>query len=180
MVHWYSKVTIILKKNKNTKETIIVRRREYCIRFFVVVVTNQKVTTRLKHDKKRPNSNSNSYCCLRNDICTTTLWQPFDNFLSHTRIILLFSLFLFLSHLFLTNEKRGKKKLSHKLSKKSCSDITTLSLFWSHSLSPPPNVTAVGVFNSRRRRIRRQNKRSPRLTSSSHYFFPSYQRRRHH
>jgi len=37
------------------------------------------------------------------------LWQFFDNFLSHTYIILLFSLFLFLSPLFLTNEKREKR-----------------------------------------------------------------------
>jgi len=44
-----------------------------------------------------------------NDICTTILWQLFDNFLSHTRTIILFSLFLFLSPLFLTNEKREKR-----------------------------------------------------------------------
>jgi hypothetical protein len=31
MLHWYSKVTIILRKRKNGKETIIVRRREYKI-----------------------------------------------------------------------------------------------------------------------------------------------------
>jgi len=36
--------------------------------------------------------------------------QPLrDNFLSHTHIILLFSLFLFLSPLFLINEKREKR-----------------------------------------------------------------------
>jgi len=36
--------------------------------------------------------------------------QPLcDNFLSHTHIIILFSLFLFLSPLFLTNEKREKE-----------------------------------------------------------------------
>ena len=29
MLYWYSKVTIILRKRKNAKETIIVRRREY-------------------------------------------------------------------------------------------------------------------------------------------------------
>jgi len=28
-MHWYSKVTIILRKRKNGKETIIVRRRKY-------------------------------------------------------------------------------------------------------------------------------------------------------
>jgi len=39
-------------------------------------------------------------CFMRNDICTTTLSQLFDNFLSHTHIIFLFSLFLFLSLLF--------------------------------------------------------------------------------
>jgi len=42
--------------------------------------------------------------------------QHFDNFLSHIDIILLFFLFFFLSPLFLINEKREKKKLSHKLS----------------------------------------------------------------
>jgi hypothetical protein len=31
MLHWYSKVTIILRKRKMGKETIIVRRREYII-----------------------------------------------------------------------------------------------------------------------------------------------------
>jgi hypothetical protein len=29
MLHWYSKVTIILTKRKNGKKTIIMRRREY-------------------------------------------------------------------------------------------------------------------------------------------------------
>ena len=29
MLYWYCKVTIILRKRKNTKETIIVRRRDY-------------------------------------------------------------------------------------------------------------------------------------------------------
>jgi len=28
MLHWYSKVTIILRKRKNVKQTIIVRRKE--------------------------------------------------------------------------------------------------------------------------------------------------------
>jgi len=28
MLHWYSKVTIILRKMKNTKETIIMRQKE--------------------------------------------------------------------------------------------------------------------------------------------------------
>jgi len=32
MLHWYSKVTIILRKIKNAKETIIVRRREYLLK----------------------------------------------------------------------------------------------------------------------------------------------------
>jgi len=45
----------------------------------------------------------------RNDICTTILWQSFNNFISHTHIILLFSLFLFLSPLILTNKKREKR-----------------------------------------------------------------------
>jgi len=31
MLHWYCKVKIILRKRKNTKETIIVRWREYRI-----------------------------------------------------------------------------------------------------------------------------------------------------
>jgi len=51
--------------------------------------------------------------------------QLFDNFLPHTHIILLFSLFLFFSSLFLTNEKRGKKKLSPKVVSNGCSNITT-------------------------------------------------------
>jgi len=29
MLHWYCKVTIILRKRKNAKETIIMRRWEY-------------------------------------------------------------------------------------------------------------------------------------------------------
>jgi len=41
--------------------------------------------------------------------------QLFDNFLSHTHIILLFSLFLFLSPLFLTNEMREKRSYHQKL-----------------------------------------------------------------
>ena len=32
MLHWYCKVTIILRKTKNAKETIIVRQREYKIK----------------------------------------------------------------------------------------------------------------------------------------------------
>jgi len=44
----------------------------------------------------------------RNDICTTILQQLSDNFLSHTHIMFLSSLFLFLSLLFLTNRNRGK------------------------------------------------------------------------
>jgi len=56
-----------------------------------------------------------SHLQLRNDICTTTLWQFFNNFLSHTHIIILFSLFLFLSPLFLTNEKREKRSCHQKL-----------------------------------------------------------------
>ena len=31
MMHWYFKVTIILRKRKNVKEIIIVRRREYVV-----------------------------------------------------------------------------------------------------------------------------------------------------
>jgi hypothetical protein len=38
MLHWYSKVTIILRKRKNVKETIIVRRREYMCDFLSVVL----------------------------------------------------------------------------------------------------------------------------------------------
>jgi len=45
----------------------------------------------------------------RNDICTFILWQHFDNFISHTHIMHLFFLFLFLSLLFLINKKRGKE-----------------------------------------------------------------------
>jgi len=31
-MHWYSKVTIILKKRKMSKKTIIMRRKEYILR----------------------------------------------------------------------------------------------------------------------------------------------------
>ena len=34
MLHWYCKVTIILRKRKNDRETIIVRRREYLVSTF--------------------------------------------------------------------------------------------------------------------------------------------------
>jgi hypothetical protein len=54
----------------------------------------------------------------RNDILTTTFWQLLDNFLSHTHMILLSSLFLFLSPLFLTNkkwEKQGCQQSCHQI-----------------------------------------------------------------
>jgi len=44
-----------------------------------------------------------------NDICTTIFWQFLNNILSHTHMLLLSSLFLFLSQLFLTNKKREKQ-----------------------------------------------------------------------
>ena len=51
-----------------------------------------------------------------------------DNFLSHTYIILLFSFFLFLSPLFLTNKKREReRKIVTKVVSNNCSNITTLS-----------------------------------------------------
>jgi len=34
MLHWYCKMTIILRKRKNVKETIIMRRREYLLNLF--------------------------------------------------------------------------------------------------------------------------------------------------
>jgi hypothetical protein len=46
---------------------------------------------------------------LRNDILTTIFWQLLDNFLSHTHMMLLSSLFLFLFPLFLTNKKWEKQ-----------------------------------------------------------------------
>jgi ABC-type Na+ efflux pump permease subunit len=45
----------------------------------------------------------------RNAICTTIFVQLLYNFLTHTHIIFLFSLFFFLSPLFLTNEKREQQ-----------------------------------------------------------------------
>jgi len=35
MLYWYSKMTIILRKRKNGKETIIVRWRKYLIFWYV-------------------------------------------------------------------------------------------------------------------------------------------------
>jgi len=49
---------------------------------------------------------------MRNDICTTILWQFLGNFLSHTHIIFLLSLIMFLSPLFFTN-KKGEKENCH-------------------------------------------------------------------
>jgi len=46
---------------------------------------------------------------MSNDICTTILVQLLYNFLFHTHIMFLFSLFIFLSLLFLTNEKREQQ-----------------------------------------------------------------------
>jgi len=63
---------------------------------------------------------------LRNDICTTILWQLLNNFLSHTHIMFLVSLFLFLSLLFLTNKKREKEgchKICHQM-------VVQISLFY--------------------------------------------------
>ena len=54
----------------------------------------------------------------RNDILTTIFWQLLDNFLSHTHMMLLSSLFLFLSPLFLTNkkwEKQGCQQSCHQM-----------------------------------------------------------------
>jgi hypothetical protein len=59
-----------------------------------------------------------SYFIKRNDILTTTFWQLLDNFLSHTHMMLLSSLFLFLSPLFLTNkkwEKQGCQQICHQM-----------------------------------------------------------------
>jgi len=61
-----------------------------------------------------------------NDICTTIFWQFFDNFLSCGHIMFLFSLFIFLSLLFLTSKKRETKILSPKLSK----IVVQISLLW--------------------------------------------------
>jgi len=36
-MHWYCKMTIILRKRKNVKKTIIVRRREYLLNFCVIL-----------------------------------------------------------------------------------------------------------------------------------------------
>jgi len=44
-----------------------------------------------------------------NDICTTILVQLLYNFLSHTHIMFLFSLFFFSLSMFLTNEKRKQQ-----------------------------------------------------------------------
>jgi len=38
MLHWYSKVIIILRKRKNAKETIIVRQKEYKLMIFVEIL----------------------------------------------------------------------------------------------------------------------------------------------
>jgi len=38
MVHWYSKVTIILRKRINAKNIIIVRRKEYKLMSFVEIL----------------------------------------------------------------------------------------------------------------------------------------------
>jgi hypothetical protein len=55
---------------------------------------------------------------MRNVICTIIFVQLLYNFLSHTYIIFLFSLFLFLSPLFMTNEKREQQGCT-----KSCTKI---------------------------------------------------------
>ena len=55
---------------------------------------------------------------MRNDIYTINLQQLFDNFLSHTRIIFLFSLYLFLSLLILTNQNRKNKVVKEVVHKK--------------------------------------------------------------
>ena len=60
---------------------------------------------------------------MSNDICTTILVQLLYNFLFHTHIMFLFSLFIFLSLLFLTNEKREQQScLKYQ---NGCQNITT-------------------------------------------------------
>ena len=92
---------------------------------------------------------------LRNDICTTTLWQLFDNILSHTHIILLFSLFLFLFPLFFTNEKRERERERERESSQELSQmdvqISLLNDFTNKCLTSKPKAetTAIelGVFS---------------------------------
>ena len=44
MLHRYSKVTIILKMEKNVKETIILRKREYMFDFHESQIKSKKST----------------------------------------------------------------------------------------------------------------------------------------
>jgi len=57
----------------------------------------------------KPYLRTSSKKTKRNDIYTTILQQFFYNFLFHTHIIFLFSLFLSLSLLFFTNRNRGNE-----------------------------------------------------------------------
>jgi hypothetical protein len=97
---------------------------------------NKKNKNRIRHQNfgLLTNSSTNIHMIIsltnmlmRNDICTITLLQFFDNFLSHTHIIFLFSLFLFLSLYCFGPMRREKIKVIIKVVLNGCIYITTLS-----------------------------------------------------
>jgi hypothetical protein len=84
---------------------------------------------------------------VRNDICTTNLWQLLNNFMSNIHIVFLLPLiFFYLSLLFFTNKKKkieGCLKSCHKI-------VVQISLFnWVATISVPfTQLTIAIIFTS--------------------------------